>query len=144
MQVKNAKFGIHLKYWGMRKIFLVLALALSSFASMSQNGAVVKAYIEGCKISDTLKIDDLIRIGEISVDNKEFSIVSFTLTFLDRGFLQEYKATSNKLTDEMKTALVGLKSKNMKSVKLLFENIIVRTPQNTKSNIGILIYKVKI
>jgi hypothetical protein len=128
----------------MRKLLIILVFTLTSIASMSQNAAGVKAFIEGYKISDTLKIDDLIRIGEISLDNKDLSVVSFTLTFMDRGFLQEYKATSNKLTDEMKTALVSLKSKNMKSVKLLFENIIVRTPQNTKINIGILLYKVKI
>jgi len=128
----------------MKKIILILSIVSTSFATAGQNKDTVQAYIEGYKITDTIRIEDLLRIGGISLNNNQFSIESFSLIFMDRGFLQEFKTTSNKLTDEMKNALTNLKNKNIKSVKILFENIIVRTPQNTKSNIGMLIYKLKL
>jgi hypothetical protein len=128
----------------MNKLFLLLSILSVSLIAFGQNKDSVQAYIEGYKTIDTIQIDNLLRIGEISIDNNDLLIESFSLVFMDYGFLKEFKATSNKLTEEMRSALISLKARNTKSIKILFEDIVVRTPQNKRSNIGILLYRLKI
>ena len=128
----------------MKKLVILLSIISFTIIAIGQNKGTAHAYLEGYKTNDTIRIDDLIRVGEISIDNNSFSVVNFKLVFIDGGFLAEYKSSSNKFTEEMKNALLKLKTRNTKSVKILFEDIIVLTPENTKSNIGILLFKVKI
>jgi hypothetical protein len=128
----------------MKRLITSLAFIAITSAAICQNKQSVQAYIEGYKMTDTIQIDDLLRIGELSLSSKEYSIDGFGFVFMDSGFLKEFKSNSNKLTDEMKSSLTMLKTKNMRVVKICFENITIAIPPDRKSNIGALIYRVKI
>jgi len=128
----------------MKKLIISLTLLFIASTAICQSKQNIQACIEGYKLSDTIQIDDLLRIGELSLNTKEYSIVSFGLVFMGGVFLTEFKSNSNKLTDEMKSALTGLKTKNMKTVKICFENIIIASPPNNRKYLGSLIYRLKV
>lgn len=128
----------------MKKLIISLALLIIASTAICQSKQNIQAYIEGHKLSDTIKIDNLIRIGELSLNTKECSIVGFSFVFIDNGFVKELKSNSNKLTDEMMSALADLKAKNVKMIKICFDNITIAIPPSRRSNIGALIYRVKI
>lgn len=128
----------------MKKLIISLALLAITSTAICQTKQNIQACIEGYKLSDTIRIDDLIRIGELSLNTQEYSIVGFGFLLMDSGFLKEFKSNSNKLTDEMKSALTDLKTKNMRMVKICFENIIIASPPNNKKNIGALLYRLKV
>ncbi|NVO10905.1 MAG: hypothetical protein HXX16_13150 [Bacteroidales bacterium] len=128
----------------MKKLIISLALLAITSTAICQSKQNIQASIEGYKLTDTIQIDDLLRIGELSLNTKEYSIVSFGLVFMGGVFLTEFKSNSNKLTDEMKNALTDLKTKNIKTIKICFENITIAIPPSKRSNIGALIYRVKI
>ncbi len=128
----------------MKKLIISLALLAITLAAICQTKQNIQARIEGYKLSDTLQIDDLLRIGELSLNTKEYEIVGFGFLLMDSGFLKEFKSESNKLTDEMKSALTDLKGKNMKVIKICFENIIIASPPNNWKYWGSLINKLKV
>ncbi|NOU17512.1 MAG: hypothetical protein HOO91_08135 [Bacteroidales bacterium] len=128
----------------MKKLIISLALLAITSTAICQTKQNIQACIKGYNLTDTIQIDDLIRIGELSLNTKEYSIVGFGLVFMGGVFLTEFKSNSNKLTDEMRSALTGLKGKNMRVIKICFENITIVTPSDNRRNIGALIYRLKI
>ena len=128
----------------MKKLVLSFLIVAIPFIANCQNNKAIEALIPGYKQNDTIKIDDFLKIEKLSTNNKDYTIKSFTLIFMDRGFLKEFASTSNKITDEMRNAISSLKDKNIRNVKLYFDNVIIVTPQGKSVMVGSLIYKLKI
>lgn len=128
----------------MKKIVLLLALCSIFFIANCQDKENIQAQIFGHKPNDTISIDDFLNIGELSLNNNDYVIESFGLDFIDSGFFREFSSSSNKLTDEMKNAISNLKKRNMKTTKIFFEKIRVKSPQGKILTIGGLLHVLKI
>lgn len=129
----------------MKKFIILLLICIISINSMCQDYNSIQVQIRGYKPNDTIAIDDFLNIGELSIDNNVYVIVGFGLDFIDSGFFKEFKSNSNKLTEEMRIAITDLKKRNMKTTKIFFENIKVKSPQGKiYSGFGILhVLKIK-
>ena len=123
-------------------IFLFWFSAISIVANC-QEIAPVKATISGYKSRDTIRIDDFMKFSEISLNNKNYSILNFTLLYSDSGFDHEIDSYSNKITDEMKNAISALKNNEEKIRYIVFRNITVQMPPNNKLKIEDLILGLK-
>lgn len=124
-------------------ILLIVFFAISELANCQDNKTIL-AEIRGHKPNDTITIDDFLNIGELSIEKAGYEIVSFGLDFMDSGFFQEFKSNSNKLTEEMRSAITKLKKRNMNVTKIFFENIRVKSPQGMIISGGGLLYVLKI
>jgi hypothetical protein len=128
----------------MKKLLFSLVLMATFFIANCQVKDNVQAQIAGYKYNDTIKIDDFLRIGEISLNSKDYSIESFILSFTYGGFKMEYKSNSKRLTEEMKKELMIYRGKKDIQVLLISLFDISVTKPNTKPiKIGDLIFRVK-
>lgn len=98
----------------------------------------------GHQSNDTITIGDIYKFSEILLDNKEYSIVSFTIFFSDSGYDYENKSNSNRITDEIKNALLNIKEKNAKFKLIVFKDIYIQKSQGKIVKIGESIYKLKL
>lgn len=126
----------------MRKLIL-LAIA-SCIVSTTSGQTNIEVFLNGHKGSDTIAIDNFLSIQNLSVSNKDYTVAGFQLNIMDRGFLSEFRSSSDKITQEMMNAIEALKNKNMKTTKIFFENIKVKTPEGNVKDIGGLLYIIKI
>ncbi len=126
----------------MRKLIL-LAIA-SCIVSITTGQTNIEVFLNGHKGNDTIAIDDLLRIQNLSVSNNDYMVVGFQLNIMDRGFLKEFRSSSDKITQEMINAVEALKNKNIKTSKIFFENIKVKMPEGNVKDIGGLLYIIKI
>lgn len=124
-----------------RMILLIVATSLVSIAAGQANAV---AFFNGYKANDTITINEFLNIQNLSVSNKDYTIVGFQLNIMDRGFLKEFKSNSDKITPEMKYALENLKNMNMKVTKIFLEDIKVKTPEGKIKTIGGLLHIIKI
>lgn len=120
----------------MKRLILILVLCTISFIANCQDKANIQVQIRGYMPFDTIMIDDFLNIGELSINNNDYVIEGFGLDFMDSGFFKEFRSNSNKLTDEMKSAITDLKKRNMKFTKMFFEDIKVKSPQGKTMIIG--------
>ncbi len=128
----------------MRTLILLIAFVAISSIAKCQDNITVQSEIRGYMPNDTIGIDEFLKIGELSIDKAGYDIVSYGLDFMDSGFLQEYKSNSNKLTEEMRSAITNLKKKNMKVTKIFFEDIKIKSPKGIIISGGGLLYVLKI
>ncbi len=126
----------------MRKLIL-LAIA-SCIVSITAGQTNIEVFLNGHKGGDTIAIENFLSIQNLSVSNKNYMVVGFQLNIMDRGFLKEFRSSSDKITQEMMNAIETLKNKNMKTTKIFFENIKVKTPEGNVKDIGGLLYIIKI
>lgn len=124
-----------------RLILLAVAIYIASTAVGQTN---IEAFLNGYKANDTIAINDFLNIQNLSVSNSDYTVVGFQLNIMDRGFLKEFKSDSDRITQEMMTAIESLKNKNMKTTKIFFENIKVKTPEGKVKIIGGLLHIIKI
>lgn len=127
----------------MKKLIFSLLFIAVSLIAICQDNANLSANIAGYKANDTIRIVDCIKLSEISLNNKGYSIVSFTLLFSDNGYDFEFVSNSNKFTEEMKNALSKLKLKNDVPKYMVIKDINVQSSQNKKVKIENLFYKLK-
>jgi len=126
----------------MRKLIL-LAIA-SCIVSTTTGQTNIEVFLNGHKGNDTIAINDFLSIQNLSVSNKDYTVVCFQLNIMDRGFLKEFRSSSDKITQEMMNAIETLKNKNMKTTKIFFENIKIKTPEGKIKTIGGLLHIIKI
>ena len=127
----------------MKKLVFSLLFITVSLIAICQDNANLNANIAGYKANDTIRIADCFKLSEISLNNKGYSIVSFTLLFSDNGYDFEYVSNSNKFTEEMKNALSKLKLKADVTKYMVIKDINVQSSQNKKEKIENLFYKLK-
>lgn len=122
-------------------IILIMACSIAS-TTMGQNN--IQVYINGYNGVDTITINEFMNIQHLSINNSHYTITGFQLNIMDRGFLKEFKSDSNEITEEMRNAVGSLKGKNMKTAKIFFEDIKVKTPEGKIKTIGGLLHIIKI
>jgi len=127
----------------MKKLFLSFTLIAISFIANCQNVDKVQAMITGHKMNDTIKIADFLKLSEISLNNKEYSIVSFRQSFKDGNLYESHDSNSNKITDEMKNGLSKMKNKDPEIMKIYIENINVQKSKGKAINISPLIFNIE-
>ncbi len=128
----------------MKKLVFISMLLSVTIIATCQDNSNIKALIAGYNSGDTIKIADLLRLTGISLNNKEYAIVSFTMLLSDGKFDYEYVSNSNKITDEMKNALSKIEFNTPKTKYIAIKDIMVQKSQENKIKIENLICKVKI
>ena len=76
-----------------------------SLLANCQDSSKLMATIAGYKPNDTIRLAECPKLTEITLNNKDFSVLSFTLFFSNKGYDYEIVGKSSKITDEMKNAL---------------------------------------
>jgi hypothetical protein len=127
----------------MKKLFLSLAFIAVSLIVSSQDNVKFQAMIPGYKTNDTIKIADFLKLTEITLDNKEYSIVKFTLAFTDGSSDYEEVSNSNKITDKMKSGLSRVQMHDSKPRHIVIKDIYVQSSQNKNLKLENLIYIIK-
>jgi len=128
----------------MKKKVLSLVFATMSLFAESQDYLNTHALLAGHQFSDTIKIEDIFKFAEIVLDNKDYSIVSFSLFFRDSGYDYEFRSNSNNITDEMKEALLNIKQRDTKLKIIVFKDIYIQRTKGRVVKIGDSIYKLKL
>lgn len=128
----------------MKNLLFSLTLTVFSLVANCQNSDNVEAMIDGYKSKDTIKIADFLKLSELSLNNKDYWIVSFTMLYTDGTYDIELGSSSNKITDAMKRALLNLKDRDTKIHSLIFKDINVQKAQTKKIEISNLICRLKI
>ncbi|MGE0076922.1 MAG: hypothetical protein AB7S48_03590 [Bacteroidales bacterium] len=126
----------------MKRLILLIIVCSTTSISIGQNS--IQAFLDNYKASDTIAINDFLNIQSLSISNSDYTIAGYQLNIMDRGFLKEFKSDSDKITDEMRDAIENLKGKNIKTTKIFFEDIKVKTPVGKIKNIGGLLHIIKI
>jgi len=124
----------------MKKLLIFFALVAISFAANCQNNVKVQAMIAGYKINDTIKVADFLKLTEISLNNKEYSIVSFELSFDAKGYKISTESTSNKITDQMKSSFSKNLPNQMDMIRIYIEKIVVQKPKSKSFIVEPLVY----
>ncbi|MBN1416594.1 MAG: hypothetical protein JW973_15940 [Bacteroidales bacterium] len=127
----------------MKKISVLLVFLTISIFTHCQEKDKIQAFIAGYKSNDTILYDNLIKIPEIELNNKDYSIVGFTITLTYEGYVHVYESNSCKITEEMRTSLAGIRKKNVEIISLNLQDIKVRTPKDKEINVVNLAYKIK-
>lgn len=127
----------------MKKLLFSLIVIAITVIAQAQNTKKVMALIPGYKTSDTIKMSDFIKISELSLDNKEYSISSFVLLYSNDGYDYEQMSKSNQFTENMKSSISKLNEKNNKIRYIILKDIFVRKPNEKEIKIDDLIVKLK-
>jgi len=127
----------------MKKLLISFALIAISYIANCQNPDNVQAMITGHKMNDTIKIADFLKLSEISLNNKNYAIVRFSMNFNDKDLFISSNSNSNKITDQMKNGLLNRKDKDKEIIKLYIENINVQKSLGKEINVTPLIYYLK-
>ena len=104
----------------------------------------IHALIAGHQSSDTIRMDDIFRFSEILLDNKEYSIVSFTMHFSDSGYDYDNSSYSNRITDDMKKDLLSIKEPDTKFKIIVFKDIFIQKAKGRILKIGDSVYKLRL
>jgi hypothetical protein len=127
----------------MKKHLLSLVFLAATLFANSQSNANVRAMIPGYKTNDTIKIADFLKLTEISLSNKEYSIVRFTLAFSDGLYDYEEVSDSNKITDKMKSALSKVQLHDSKPRHIVIKEISIQSSKNMSQKLENLVYIIK-
>jgi hypothetical protein len=128
----------------MKNLVTSILFMTISFIAICQNNDNIKALITGYKENDTIKLDDFLKIKEISLNKNNYTVISFVLVYTDNKYDFMMKGNSNNLNDEMKKRLLNFKNMNRKFLKITLKAITVQTPQNEQIKISPLKYILKI
>jgi hypothetical protein len=90
----------------MKKICLLFLIIFTSNIVKSQESLSrgmssdnVQVSIDGYKVNDTIKLDDFLRLSELSLNNKDYSISSYRFSYTKHGLTSEIFAKSNQFSD---------------------------------------------
>ena len=123
-------------------LFSFVLVTISLFANCQKNSDI-QALIAGYKQHDTIPIADLLKVTELSLDNKDYTIASFTTTVMTQGYANSETTKSNKITDKTKKLFVDLKKNKVEINTVYFEDIIILSPNNEEKTIGTLVYRIR-
>jgi len=119
-------------------LFSFLLVTISLFANCQKNSNI-QALIEGYKPHDTIPIVEFLKTTELSLDNKDYTIASFTTTVMIQGYANSVASKSNKITDETKKLFENLKKNKLKINTIYFEDITILSPINEELKIKTLV-----
>ena len=125
-----------------RHLLSLVFIALSLLAN-SQSNVNVHALIQGYNNNDTIKTADFLKLTEISVNNKEYRIIGFTLLFTDGSSDYEEVSNSNKITDQMKKILSKVRLHDTKPRHIIVKDISVRSSEGKSLKLDNLVYVLK-
>ena len=90
----------------MKKIYLLTLIIFTANFAKSQESLSkgmssdnVKVSIKGYNANDTIKLDDFLRLSELSLNNKNYSIASYRFSYTKHGLTSEVYAKSNEFSD---------------------------------------------
>jgi len=139
----------------MKNILFILVFMTISFFVNCQDTAVCHASLGNYNSSDTILLDDFVKLSELSLSSSEYSIVSYNAEFVaQEGYTVLLKGNSNTITQEIKDLLLS-RAVNMKKsppyfpghdpncFRFFFTDIIVKSTENNEVNIGYLMCKLK-
>jgi hypothetical protein len=127
----------------MKKLLLSLAFITVTLIAGSQSNVNFQVMIPGYKTNDTIKIADFLKLTELTLNNKEYSIVKFTLAFTDGVSDYEEVSNSNKITDKMKNGLSKVQLHDSKPRHIVLKDITVQSSQNKDLKLENLVYIIK-
>jgi|WetSurSiteA1Bulk_404760.scaffolds.fasta_scaffold29856_2 hypothetical protein len=127
----------------MKNYLISLSFLATSIMVNCQDISSIKARIGDYNDKDTINVADFLKQTEISLNSKEYLILNFTFFYSYGGYDYEIFSNSNRITDEMKKGISGIKNKDAKVRYIVFRNITVQTPQKNKVGIGNLTYCLK-
>jgi hypothetical protein len=139
----NIKLVYKFKSRSMKSYLIFLSFLATSLMVNYRDISDIKARIGDYNDKDTINVADFLEQTEISLSSKEYLILNFTFFYSDRGYDYEIFSNSNKITDEMKKGISGIKNKDAKIRYIAFKKITVQTPQKNKIVIGNLAYCLK-
>jgi len=128
----------------MKRIVAFLMLIAITFIAVCQVKDNIQTRIPNYKENDTIKLDDLLKIRNIFLCDKNYPVVSFVLVYTYSNYDYMMVSNSNNLTEDMKNRLMKFKNMNVKFLKISFKAITVRTPQNEEIKTRALKYNLKI
>ena len=128
----------------MKKLVFSLTFIAISLIANCQDKANIQAVIAGYKSNDTIQMADFLKLSEISLNNKDYWIVGFTMLFKDGMYDIELGSDSNKITVAMKSAFRNLKERSDKIKYIVFKDITVQKTQTKKIKIDDLVCKLKL
>jgi hypothetical protein len=120
----------------MKKILTFLILISITITAICQEKDNIQIRIPGFRENDTIKLDDLLKMKDVFLCNKNYPVVSFVLVYNYSNFDYMMISNSNSLTEDMKKRLLGFKDRNVKFLKISFKAITVITPQNEQIKTG--------
>ena len=127
-----------LKLNNMKKVLLLLSILTISITGSSQSDLGIN--ICGIKESEpnvtSLTIDQLFECGELTANNKNLTIVSFSLGFVVEGDFREVRIIGNKLSEKKKGVI-----KKYKPSKFYIEKIKLSSEKGTIQNGKVLTVK---
>jgi hypothetical protein len=127
----------------MKKLLFSLVFISVSLIVSAQSNINVRAMIPGYTTNDTIKIADFLKLKEITLNNKEYSVVKFTLLFSDGKYDYEDVSKSNKITDDMKNTVSKVQLKDSKPRHIILKDIYVQSSQDKNLKIENIIYTVR-
>jgi len=127
----------------MKKLFTLSVFIAITIFSWGQDRNTVRPFIPGYKENDTIRLDDFLKIKEISLSNKA-KVESFVLVYTDNGYDFMMKGKSNTLNEEMKARLLKFKARNIKYLKIAIKAVAYKTPQNEEQRTGQVKYVLRI
>lgn len=120
---------------------MLIAITFIAVCQVKDN---IQTRIPNYKENDTIKLDDLLKIRNIFLCDKNYPVVSFVLVYTYSNYDYMMVSNSNNLTEDMKNRLMKFKNMNVKFLKISFKAITVRTPQNEEIKTRALKYNLKI
>lgn len=131
----------------MKKLMLTFTLIAVSLIANSQEKNI-QAMIGGYKLKDTINLADFIKLKELTLNNKDYNIIKYTLSYNRSGSEITYTSNSQSITNEMKNDLIDYKksylSKDMKFVKIYMDDITIQSPQKQELKTQPLTYYIRI
>jgi hypothetical protein len=127
----------------MKKLVTISVFIAMTIFILGQDKNNVRPFITGYKENDTIRLDDFLKIKEISLSNKS-KVESFVLVYTDNGYDFMMKGISNTLNEEMKARLLKFKNRNLKYLKISLKAVAYRTPQNEELKTGPVKYVLRI
>ena len=105
----------------MKTVCISLTILICSFYANCQIAENPKFLFPGYNLNDTIDLEEFLNVDRLSIDDNDFTISSFVLTYSDGEYDTATKNNSGKITDNMKKILLKLKNGNEKSSESLLK-----------------------
>jgi hypothetical protein len=127
----------------MRSILLtVFIMAFCHIANCQDNSNLI-ATIAGYKSNDTIRISDCSELSEITLNNKDYSVISFTMFYSDSGYDLEIGSNSSMITDQMRNVLSKTKLKQNETKFFAIKDIRAQSAKSGQVKINDLYFRLK-
>jgi hypothetical protein len=128
----------------MNQLFAILMVLTFVSDQGSPDKTKVYASLEGFKKNAIISRTDFMKVSEISLSDKEYTIVSFSVTVLVNGMDLTQNGKSNKITEDMKKAILDLRDDESEYATLIIKKIIAKSNQGKTIKIRNLVFKLKL